>query len=96
MSVYLIANLEIHDRDEYTQYESGFLEIFGQYEGKLVAVDEDQRVLEGDWPFTRTVLIEFPSEGEALRWYESPAYQELARHRWAASKGSIAMVKGLS
>ena len=96
MSVYLIADLEIHDRDEYGKYEAGFMEIFQQYGGRLLSVDEDQRVLEGDPPSTRTVLIEFPSGEEALRWYESPAYQELAKHRWAASKGSIAMVKGLA
>ena len=28
--------------------------------GKLLAVDEVPTVKEGDWPYTRTVLIEFP------------------------------------
>jgi len=28
--------------------------------GKLLAVDEAPTVKEGDWPYTRTVLIEFP------------------------------------
>ena len=95
MSIYLIANLNIHDRDRYAQYEAGFLEIFEKYNGRILAVDEDQEILEGDYDATRTVLIEFPSHDAAKAWYESEAYQELAEHRWAASDGSTIMIQGL-
>ena len=95
MSVYLIANLKIEDRDRYSAYESGFLEIFGRYEGKLLAVDENQQVLEGEWPYTRTVVIEFPSEEAARAWYDSDDYQKLADHRRAASSGSLALLRGI-
>ncbi len=95
MSVYLIANIEIHDREEYAKYEAGFVQVFEAFEGKLLAVDEAQRVLEGDWPSTRTVVIEFPSDEEARRWYDSPAYQALAKHRFSASVGDVALVSGL-
>ena len=37
------------------------LEIFDKFSGKLVGVDDDVEVVEGNWPFTRTVLIEFPA-----------------------------------
>ena len=94
MSVYLIGNIWIEDRAEYQQYEAGFLEIFQRYAGKLLAVDEDQTVLEGQWPATRTVVIEFPDEAAARAWYESEAYQTLAKHRWASSQGDLALVKG--
>ena len=59
MSVYLIAQINIHDRDRYGQYEAGFMEIFAQYGGEMLAVDESPTVLEGQWPHTRTVLIRF-------------------------------------
>lgn len=95
MSVYLIAQLEIHDRDRYAEYSNGFMEIFSRYKGKLLSVDESPELLEGEWPFTRTVLIEFPSAEEARSWYESDAYQRLAQHRFAASDGNIIMIKGL-
>jgi uncharacterized protein (DUF1330 family) len=32
------------------------------YSGKLLAVDEASTVKEGDWPYTRTVLVEFPGD----------------------------------
>jgi len=95
MSVYTIALLNISDRKEYANYEQGFMEIFNRYSGKLLAVDEAPVVKEGTWPYTRTVLIEFPSQAELDRWYHSDAYQALAKHRFAASQASIAVVKSL-
>jgi uncharacterized protein (DUF1330 family) len=93
MSVYVIAQINIHDRKEYDRYEEGFDEIFEDYKGMVVTVDEDPVILEGDWPYGRTVLIRFPSEEEARRWYESEEYTELKQHRLNASQGNIVMVK---
>lgn len=95
MSHYLIAQLEITDREEYGNYESGFMDIFMKYEGKLLSVDEEPQLLEGSWPYTRTVLIEFPSKEAALDWFTSDEYQTLAKHRHNASSGNITMIKGL-
>ena len=93
MSHYIVARVSIHDKDTYSTYEDGFMEIFSRYNGELLAVDEDVTVLEGEWPCTRTVLIQFPSEAEALAWYQSVEYQELAKHRFAASDADIALFK---
>ena len=95
MSHYLIARINIVDPDEYSKYESGFMEIFNQYDGKLLSVDEAPKLLEGEWPVTRTVLVEFPSEESTMAWYQSDAYQTLAQHRFAASVGNIVLVRGL-
>lgn len=93
MSVYIIAQISIFDREEYDLYEKGFDEVFRNYKGLLMAVDEEPVVLEGEWPHTRTVLMTFPSEEEAHRWFESEEYQKLALHRRDASTGNIVMVK---
>ncbi len=93
MSHYLVAQIDIADRDEYSKYEAGFFDIFSKYEGKMLAVDEQPNLLEGNWPFTRTVIIEFPSSELALDWYQSDEYQTLAKHRFASSNANIIMVK---
>ena len=80
MAVYLMAQIQIRDRGRYGQYEVGFMDIFRQYQGKVLSVDEAPQILEGEWPHTRTVLIEFPTREEANAWYESEEYQALARH----------------
>jgi uncharacterized protein (DUF1330 family) len=96
MSVYFVAQITIHDRAGYSQYEAGFMPVFEKYRGRLLAVDEAPEVLEGAWNCTRTVLIEFPTRDDAMAWAGSAEYQEIARHRWAASTANIVMVKSLS
>jgi uncharacterized protein (DUF1330 family) len=95
VSVYLIANLTINDRDRYTQYEEAFMDVFDNYNGKILAVDEDQEIIEGDYDRTRTVLIEFPSNEDAKAWYGSDAYQEIAKHRWASSDAVVILIAGM-
>ena len=92
---YLIAQIEIADRETYTKYEAGFMDIFLAYKGRMLSVDEGAQLLEGEWPYTRTVLVEFPSKEDALDWYESEEYQSLAKHRFASSKSNIVIVSGL-
>jgi uncharacterized protein (DUF1330 family) len=93
MAVYLVAQITIHDREEYGIYEAGFLEVFAQFEGELLAVSEEPTVIEGQWPCTRTVLMRFPSAEEARRWYASPQYQAIAEHRFRASTGNAVVVE---
>jgi uncharacterized protein (DUF1330 family) len=95
MAAYIVARITINDRERYAQYEAGFLEIFAAYKGRLLAVDDNPEVLEGDWRCTRTVIAEFPNHEEALAWYRSDDYQTLAEHRFAASDGEIALLSGL-
>ncbi len=94
MSAYFLALINIHDQARYERYLAGFDEVFEQYEGRVLAVEDDPRVLEGEWPAARTVLIEFPDEGELRRWYESTEYRRLAVHRREASVASIAIISG--
>jgi uncharacterized protein (DUF1330 family) len=95
MSVYLMAQIHIHDRERYARYEAGFIEVLNDHDGTLVVVDDAATVIEGDWPFNRSVLVRFETEVAALGWYNSDAYQRLLEHRLAASVGNIVLVRGL-
>jgi len=95
MSVYIIAQIAIHDRDEYAKYQEGFAEVFAHYDGELLVVDDEAQVVEGEWPYTRTVVIRFSSADEAARWYMSPEYQAIAKHRLAGSRANAVLVQGL-
>lgn len=95
MTHYIVAQIDIVDRETYAKYEAGFMEIFVKYDGTMLAVDEDPKLLEGSWPYTRTVLISFPSQEQAMDWYQSDEYQALAQHRFASSSANISVIKGL-
>lgn len=94
MSAYLIALINIHDPERYEQYLAGFDEVFEKNDGQVLTVEDNPRVLEGEWPADRTVLIRFPDERALRSWFDSAEYQELARHRREASVASVAIVSG--
>jgi len=96
MKAYVLATLEIFDRETYARYEAGFGAIFERYSGTILAVDEAPEPLEEEWSHTRTVLIEFPDKTAARAWYESPDYQALMQHRIEASRGSVVLLDGLT
>lgn len=94
MSCYFLAQITIHDPMGYERYLDGFDEVFERFGGEVLAVDDAPLRLEGDWPGTRTVVMRFPSQAEALRWYNSEGYQTLVKVRQAAAHANIVLVGG--
>jgi len=95
MSYYLIAQIRINDESEYQEYINGSVEIFGKYNGKYLVVDNEPVLLEGDWNYTRTVLIRFDSMDDFDAWYKSDEYQKILQHRLKAADCDTILVKGL-
>jgi len=94
MTHYIVARIAIHDRERYSQYEAGFMPIFDKYGGQVLAVTDAPEVLEGPADNRRLVILAFPDRESALNWAGSPEYQEIARHRLAASEGAVVMAPG--
>lgn len=95
MKCYFMAQIQINDVNEYKIYLDGVEDVFTKYSGKYLAVDTSPIVLEGEWMYSRAVLIEFPSEEELRRWYESDEYQNLIQHRLRAARCDTILIKGL-
>jgi uncharacterized protein (DUF1330 family) len=95
MTVFVVAQLKIHDRTTYVHYEAGFMDVFRQFGGRLLAVDEKPSVEEGAWECTRIVLASFPDEASYRAWWESPGYRDIVRHRHAGAEATILLVRGL-
>ena len=94
MPVYGICTIRIEDRNEFNLYQRGFMEIFEQFDGELLVVDETPKVKEGEWPYTRAVIARFPDREALDRWYHSDEYQALVQHRFRASTGNFIVVDG--
>ncbi|MFD4403157.1 DUF1330 domain-containing protein [Nocardia sp. NPDC058499] len=62
---------------------------------KVLAVDTKPQVLEGEWPATQTVVLEFESPEAARAWYESEEYQAAIPLRQAAADCNAVIVNGL-
>ena len=92
---FVVVQVAIHDREGYRRYESAaHQEIFDRFGGTLVGLDEDADLLEGDWPWTRTVLIEFPSKDVARAWYASDEYQSVVGWRHESATSNLAVISG--
>lgn len=89
MAAYFMAQLRVHDPDRYEHYLDGFDDVFEPFGGEVVLVDESPTVLEGEWPYTRVVLIRFRDEAALRRWYDSDGYRRLRAIRQAAADGSV-------
>lgn len=94
MPTYFIAQINIHDWDEYQKYLAGTDGPLEQFNAHVLVVDDQPTLLEGDWDYTRTVVICFPNAEAARGWYNSPAYQEIVHHRRCSAQTNAVFVQG--
>ena len=97
MSAYFIAQIDIHDPDEYQNYLKGFMPIFERHGGRLlVSSAEEPKVVEGSWSLPRIVLMEFPDQEHAQSWLNDEEYQRLAQYRHRAAQTNLVLVDGIA
>jgi uncharacterized protein (DUF1330 family) len=51
------------------------------------------KVLEGEWPHPRLVILEFPSREAAEGWYRSPEYQKIIALRLGSTDTNLIIVE---
>jgi len=90
--VYIVAEIRIHDRERYMQYEAGFMPLLLRHQGTVVGFDEASETLEGDPLDGRVVIAHFPTRQHAHDWFNDPEYQAIAEHRRAASTARFVSV----
>lgn len=95
MTHYFVAQIKIHDQDEYNKYLDKFDDIFSKYKGEYLAIDESPSLLEGNWNYTKSVLIKFNSKEEFEDWYYSKDYQKILKHRLNAAECDTILLEGL-
>jgi uncharacterized protein (DUF1330 family) len=96
VSVYVIVQLNIHDRASYDRYAAAFPATMEQYGGTVLAADDSPRVLEGEWTGDRVVLLTFPDRQAFTSWATSAEYQAIVGDRRAGSTAVITLVRGLA
>jgi len=94
MSVYFMANIRIKDEIRYQEYLDRAGEVFAKYKGVYLAVDDEPEILEGNWEYTRGVLIRFDNREDFNAWYRSGEYQEILGFRLSSSKSDAILLQG--
>jgi uncharacterized protein (DUF1330 family) len=95
VTVYVLAQISINDRERYGRYVAGFMPILTRYRGRLLAADESAAVVEGSWPYDKVVLMAFEDRESYEQWASSPEYQDMSTDRVAATDGVVLLVDGI-
>lgn len=87
MAAYVIADIDVHNPEEYEEYRRLAGPTSAPYGGHYIVRGGAVEIIEGDWQPKRFVVLEFPSVEQAKAWYNSPEYAEARaiRHRTATS-----------
>jgi len=96
MTVYVIVQLKMTNREAYDRYQARFFDVFRKFSGRLLSADEHPAVIEGAWDRDKLVLMSFPDEAGFRAWADSPDYLEISRDRKAGAEAIVLLAKGFS
>ena len=96
MKVYCIVYEVIHDPKMFETYRAQVIPTMEAYGGKFLVRGGKFTVLEGDMPFDRIAVLEFPSREKAETWYHSPEYQKILPYRIDATRCQFIVVDGIA
>jgi uncharacterized protein (DUF1330 family) len=95
MTVYVVAQLDVTDRDAYDRYRARFRGVLDKFDGRVLASDEHPRIIEGHWKRDKIVLLSFADDMAFQRFWQSPDYLEIVKDRHAGTHGDLLLVKGI-
>ncbi len=93
---YVILTEDIHDPAGMAEYSAASAAPLLDHGGRVLVVDEDVEVLEGEWHGTRTVVVEYSSVEQARKWYQSDGYQAVLPLRQAAANCNVVIATGFT
>ncbi len=95
MATYIVFTKEsTQDQSELDIYQSKVSAAAEGHPIKILAAYGPQQVLEGPAP-EGVVIVEFPTTAAARKWYDSPAYQAVAQHRFKGATYRAVLVEGV-
>ncbi len=94
MAAYLIAEIDVKDPKTYEGYTAQTPALVEKFGGKFIVRGGEVDALEGGWNPARLVVIEFPSIGQARKFYHSEEYAPLLKIRVGATESKAVLVDG--
>lgn len=94
MKAFIIAAETIKDEAMFSEYRKAVAATFEAFGGKFIVRGGNLTSLEGEWPHSRLVIIEFPSREAAEGWYRSPEYQKIIGLRLNSADTNLIIVEG--
>jgi uncharacterized protein (DUF1330 family) len=96
MTVYLVAQIDVHEPRAFRLYAERSPAIVAKYGGQFLVRGGATQTLEGNADNRRTVIVEFPSMENAQAFYHSAEYQEAKAIRETAANAQLIVVEGVT
>ena len=95
MAAYMIARINVTDKDQYNEYIKVTPAIIAKYDGRFIVRGGETVTLEGPEEKWRIVVVEFPDLKKAREFYHSPEYTEAKKIREGAALAQFIAVDGI-
>ncbi|MHC4618423.1 MAG: DUF1330 domain-containing protein [Planctomycetota bacterium] len=95
MAAYVIARIEVTNRQRYEAYVELTPATIAKFGGRFIARAGETLSLEGPEETRRVVILEFPSLEQAKQWYRSDDYQTVKKVRAGAAKADFLAIDGV-
>ena len=95
MSAYVIVEFTVKDPDIYREKYAGNAGKTTKEYGAEILANSNWEILDGDPMLSSGVIVRFPDRETALRWYNSPEYQQLIEVRGIAMDARFSLLDGL-
>jgi len=96
MPAYIIARIEVTDRDRYREYTDATPAAIARFGGRFIVRGGAILTLEGPTETRRVVVIEFPSLDKAKEFFHSAEYSQIKKLRDGAATGQFIAIEGSS
>jgi uncharacterized protein (DUF1330 family) len=94
MPAYLVGSITVTDPVGYEEYRARVPAVIFAHGGRYVVRGGEMKVIEGDWPVSRTVVLEFPDMQRLRAFYDSPDYAPLLAIRKRCAVSNLIAVEG--
>ena len=91
----IVYERRLHDPKMFDEYRKQVMPTIEAFGGKFLVRGGKFTTLEGEMPFERIALLEFPSRQAAEDWYSSPAYQKILPLRLNAIDAQFIVADGV-
>jgi uncharacterized protein (DUF1330 family) len=93
---FLIAEIKVNDADGYKAYLAKVSPVTDAFGGRFIVRGGKTESIEGAEPAGRVAVIQFSGMEELKRYWNSPAYQEIAPIRLKTATSRIYFVEGVA
>jgi uncharacterized protein (DUF1330 family) len=94
VSAYIVVEARVSDWARFSVYAEQVPELVARFGGTYLVLGGDPESLEGEWGDTRLVIHHWPHRASALRFWNSPAYREVAALRAGTGEFRVMLVEG--